>query len=138
MSAAAQSRPWFLATELATIYNFPSANAQTQCIGLLEFGGGVDQSDVAAYFQKIGVPAPNLQIVAVDGVSTDPDADPESTGEVMLDIDVAGAMAGGAKVAVYFSTFDEKGFIDILSAVINDAANDPGVLSVSWGWDENQ
>ena len=138
LNAAAQSRPWFLPTDLATIYNFPSANAQSQCIGLLEFGGGVEQSDVAAYFHKIGVPAPNIHIVAVDGVSTDPASDPASTGEVMLDIDVAGAMAGGAKVAVYFSTFDEKGFIDILSAVINDAANDPGVLSVSWGWDENQ
>jgi kumamolisin len=138
LNAAAQSRPWFLPTELATIYDFPNANAQSQCIGLLEFGGGVEQSDVAAYFQKLGVPAPNIQIVAVDGVSTDPTADPDSTGEVMLDIDVAGAMAGGAKVAVYFSTFDEKGFIDCLSAVINDSGNDPGVLSVSWGWDENQ
>ena len=56
----------------------------------------------------------------------------------MLDVDVAGALAGGAKVAVYFSTFDEKGLVDILSAVINNSANDPGVLSVSWGWDENQ
>ena len=138
LNAAAQSRPWFIPTELAAIYNFPNANAQNQCIGLLEFGGGVEQSDVAAYFQKIGVPAPNIQIVPVDGVSTDPAADPDSTGEVMLDIDVAGAMAGGAKIAVYFSTFDEKGFIDCLSAVINDAANNPGVLSISWGWDENQ
>jgi kumamolisin len=138
LNAAAQARPWFMPTELATIYNFPNADAHGQCIGLLEFGGGVEQPDVAAYFQKIGVPAPNIQIVAVDGVSTDPAADPDSTGEVMLDIDVAGAMAGGAKVAVYFSTFDEKGFIDILSAVINDSANDPGVLSISWGWDENQ
>lgn len=107
LNAAAQSRPWFIPTELATIYNFPNANAQSQCIGLLEFGGGVNQSDVTAYFQKIGVPAPNIQVVAVDGVSTDPTADPNSTGEVMLDIDVAGAMAGGAKLAVYFSTFDE-------------------------------
>jgi kumamolisin len=51
----------------------------------------------------------------------------------VLDIDVAGALAGGAKIAVYFSTFD-----DILTAVINDSTNDPSVLSVSWGWDENQ
>lgn len=138
LNAAAQSRPWFIPTELATIYNFPNANAQNQCVGLLEFGGGVEQSDVTAYFQKIGVPAPNIHIVAVDGVSTDPTADPNSTGEVMLDIDVAGAMAGGAKLAVYFSTFDEKGFVDCLSAVINDSANDPSVLSISWGWDENQ
>jgi kumamolisin len=138
MAQMAKSRPWFVPTELAPIYNFPDADASGQCIGLLEFGGGVDQSDVTAYFQQIGAPAPNIQIVAVDGVSTDPSADPDSTGEVMLDIDVAGALAGGAKIAVYFSTFDEKGLVDILSAVINDATNDPGVLSVSWGWDENQ
>jgi kumamolisin len=138
LASMATTRPWFIPTELAGIYNFPNADASSQCIGLLEFGGGVAQSDVAAYFQQIGVPAPNLQIVAVDGVGTDPTADPDSTGEVMLDIDVAGALAGGAKIAVYFSTFDEKGLVDILSAVINDQANDPGVLSVSWGWDENQ
>ncbi len=48
-------------------------------------------------------------VIAVDGVSTDPSSDPDSTGEVMLDIDVAGGLGGGAKIAVYFSTFDEKG-----------------------------
>ena len=138
MPSGSQSRPWFVPTELASIYNFPDADASSQCIGLLEFGGGVEQSDVTAYFQKIGVPAPSIQIVAVDGVGTDPAADPDSTGEVMLDVDVAGALAGGAKVAVYFSTFDEKGLVDVLSTVINDSTNDPAVLSVSWGWDENQ
>jgi kumamolisin len=138
LTSMAATRPWFIPTELAGIYNFPAADAGSQCIGLLEFGGGVEQSDVAAYFQKIGVPAPDVQIVAVDGVSTDATADPDSTGEVMLDIDIAGALACSAKIAVYFSTFDEKGLVDILSAVINDEANDPGVLSVSWGWDENQ
>jgi kumamolisin len=138
VASKAKARPWFVPTELASIYNFPDADASGQCIGLLEFGGGVEQSDVNAYFQQIGVPAPGIQIVPVDGVSTDPSADPNSTGEVMLDIDVAGALAGGAKVAVYFSTFDEKGLVDILSTVINDSTNDPSVLSVSWGWDENQ
>ena len=137
-TSMAKAHPWFVPTQLASIYNFPNADASSQCIGLLEFGGGVAQSDVSAYFQQIGVPAPKIQIVTVDGVNTDPTADPNSTGEVMLDIDVAGALAGGAKIAVYFSTFDEKGLVDILSAVINDSANDPSVLSVSWGWDENQ
>ena len=138
LASFSRTRPWFIPTELAGIYNFPDADARSQCIGLLEFGGGVEQSDVAAYFQKIGLPTPNVQIVAVDGVSTDPTADPDSTGEVMLDVDIAGALAGGAKVAVYFSTFDEKGLVDILSTVIDDQTNDPSVLSVSWGWDENQ
>jgi kumamolisin len=135
---AAKARPWFLPAELGHIYNFPTADASGQTIGLLEFGGGVETPDVAAYFSKIGQPAPSIKVVSVDGVSTDPAADPNSTGEVMLDVDVAGALGGGAKIAVYFSTFDEKGMIDILSTVIADSVNDPSVLSVSWGWAENQ
>jgi kumamolisin len=135
---ATPNRSWFIPTELAPVYNFPSANAQQQCIGLLEFGGGVETSDVATYFTKIGSPAPSVQVIAVDGVSTDPASDPDSTGEVMLDVDVAGALGAGAKLAVYFSTFDEKGLVDCLSRVINDSANDPSVISISWGWDENE
>jgi kumamolisin len=131
-------RPWFIPTELAAIYAFPTADAQGECLALLEFGGGVDASDAAAYFQQINLPAPSINVVAVDGVSTDPSADPDSTGEVMLDVDVAGSLAGNAKLVVYFSTFDEKGLIDCLSAVINDSVNDPSVISISWGWDENQ
>jgi kumamolisin len=133
-----KARPWFIPSELAEIYAFPDTNAQQQCIGLLEFGGGVEASDVTSYFEKIAQPVPNVKVIAVDGVSADQSADPESTGEVMLDVDIAGALAGGSKVAVYFSTFDEKGMIDCLSAVINDSNNDPSVVSISWGWDENQ
>jgi len=133
-----RSRSWFIPNELAPIYNFPNADASGQCIGLLEFGGGVATDDVAAYFDKIKLPAPAVTVVPVDGVSTDPTADPDSTGEVMLDIDVAGALGAGAKLAVYFTTFDEKGLVDILSAVINDSQNDPSVLSLSWGWAENE
>jgi hypothetical protein len=135
---ATPNRSWFIPTELAPVYNFPNANAQQQCIGLLEFGGGVETSDVAAYFSKIGSSAPSVQVVAVEGVSTDPASDPDSTGEVMLDVDVAGALGAGAKLAVYFSTFDEKGLVDCLSKVINDSTNDPSVVSISWGWDENE
>jgi len=137
-SPSSASHPWFVPTDLAAVYNFPQADAKDQCIALLEFGGGVEDSDLTAYFAKIGQPKPNVQVIALDGVSTDPAADPNSTGEVMLDIEVVGALAAGAKVAVYFSTFDEKGLIDALSAVISDKANKPAVVSVSWGWDENQ
>ena len=139
--AATTSKRWFIPSELAAIYDFPNVSeqdVQKQCIGLLEFGGGVEKQDVVDYFKQIDLPAPDVQIIALDGVSTKPAADPESTGEVMLDIDVAGSLAGGAKVAVYFSTFDEKGLIDCLSAVINDSKNNPSVVSISWGWDENQ
>ncbi len=135
---ASSVRHWFVPTELGAIYKFPQVDASKQCIGLLEFGGGVETPDVAAYFSKIGVPAPEVAVIAVDGVSTDPAGDPDSTGEVMLDVDVAGALGGGAKIATYFSTFDEKGLVDCLAKVVSDSVNDPSVVSISWGWDENQ
>lgn len=135
---ASSVRSWFIPSELANVYAFPQANAQQQCIGLLEFGGGVDTADVTTYFAQIKQPAPTVGVIAIDGVSTNPSADPQSTGEVMLDVDVAGALGGGAKIAVYFSTFDEKGLVDCLSRVVSDSTNDPSVISISWGWDENQ
>lgn len=135
---SAPARSWFVPTELASIYNFPQADAGEICIGLLEFGGGVETPDVTDYFAKIKQSAPSIEVIATDGVSVDPNADPDSTGEVMLDIDVAGALGGGAKIVTYFSTFDEKGLIDCLSTVINDSTNDPSVISISWGWDENE
>ena len=137
-SAAHAARAWFIPTELGDIYNFPTGNAEQQCIGLLEFGGGVDTGDLTSYFQTIQQPAPNVQVVAVDGVSTDPTADPNSTGEVMLDVDVAGALANSAKIVAYFATFDEKGLVDVLAKVVSDSENDPSVISISWGWDENE
>jgi kumamolisin len=36
--------------------------------------------------------------------------DPDSDGEVMLDIEVAGAMAPGATTVVYFSENTDQGF----------------------------
>jgi kumamolisin len=136
--ASGASRPWFLPQELGAIYDFPKADASNQCVALLEFGGGVDEKDLAAYFAKIKLPAPTVKVVTLDGASGDAASDPQSTGEVMLDVEVAGALAGGAKIAVYFSTFDEKGLVDCLAKVTSDSDNDPSVVSISWGWDENQ
>ena len=136
--ASAPRRAWFEPPELATLYNFPKATGKNQCIGLLEFGGGVEDDSVTAYFQKLGIAKPNVVTIPVNNVSVDPASDPNSTGEVMLDVDVAGALAPDANIAVYFSTFDEKGLIDAISAVIADKTNDPSVVSISWGWDENQ
>src|SRR5205823_2774617 len=52
-----------------------------------------------------------------------------------LDIQIAGAVAPGAKIAVYFGPNDRtgKGFIDALSKAVHDATNNPSVISISWG-----
>ncbi len=50
-----------------------------------------------------------------------------------LDIEVVGAVAPGARIAVYFAPNTFQGFIDCLSAAVHDSTNNPSVISISWG-----
>jgi len=121
--------------QLAGIYGFPSAgNGSGQCIGLLEFAGGYQQSDIDAYFSQLAIKQPTVTAVSVGGHKNSPGS--EADGEVTLDIDVAGAAAPGAQIAVYFSTFTSAGWVEAITKAIHDATNRPSVLSISWGWVE--
>jgi kumamolisin len=54
----------------------------------------------------------------------------------MLDIEVAAAVASGAKIVVYFAPNTDQGFIDALTTAIHDSTNQPSVISISWGGPE--
>ena len=54
------------------------------------------------------------------------DRDPNGPdGEVMLDIEVAGAIAPRAKIIVYFAPDTDVGFPDAISTAVHDAKNKP-------------
>jgi len=55
----------------------------------------------------------------------------------MLDIEVAGSVAPGAKVAVYFTPNTDQGFIDAITTAVHDATNKPSAISISWGGPES-
>ncbi len=129
----------FTAPQVAGLYNFPPGLDGTgECIGIIEFGGGYRATDLKAYFGKLGIAVPSVTSVAVDGVSNSPGKDPDADGEVALDIEVAGAVAPGAKIVVYFAPFTEQGWVDVLTKAMNDTANKPSVISISWGFAEGE
>jgi kumamolisin len=129
----------FYPHELGAYYNFPThLSGEGQCIGILEFGGGFSQADLDTYFKQLNLPSPQVEAISVDGVSNQPGADPDIDGEVMLDIEVASALAPGAKIAVYFAPFTEQGWVDAISAAVHDTQRRPSVLSISWGFTEGQ
>jgi kumamolisin len=55
----------------------------------------------------------------------------------MLDIEVVGAIAPQAHVAVYFSPNTDAGFLDAITTAIHDTTNKPSVISISWGGPES-
>ncbi|WP_105533628.1 S53 family peptidase [Solimicrobium silvestre] len=123
----------FTPPQLAKIYNFPPADATGQCIGIIELGGGTRPADINAYFSGLGITAPNVIIVPVDSATDQPSTPAGADGEVMLDIEVAGAIAPGATIAVYFAPNTDRGFLDAVTTAIHDAVNKPSVISISWG-----
>ena len=122
----------------AEAYNFPaSASGAGQTIGIIELGGGYRQADLAAYFKTLGLAAPAITAVSVDGGKNKPSTASGADGEVMLDVEVAASVAPGAKVAVYFTPNTDQGFLDAITTAVHDAANKPSVISISWGGPES-
>ena len=124
--------------QVAEAYNFPaSASGAGQTIGIIELGGGYRQADLAAYFKTLGLAAPAITAVSVDGGKNKPSTASGADGEVMLDVEVAASVAPGAKVAVYFTPNTDQGFLDAITIAVHDAANKPSVISISWGGPES-
>jgi kumamolisin len=125
--------------QVGQLYGFPSgATAPNQTIGIIELGGGFRQADLTAYFKSIGQKTPSVVAVSVDGGKNSPSNANSADGEVMLDIEVAAAVAPGSRIIVYFAPNTDQGFIDAISQAIHDTTYKPSVISISWGAAEVQ
>jgi kumamolisin len=147
----AQAKPKSLSVlDVASLYNFPKKlNGSGQTIALIELnttvgsgnsaktGSGYTQTDLSKFFKGLKLTAPQVTAVSVDGGANLPGIDPDSDGEVELDIEVAGAIAPGANIAVYFAPNTDQGFIDAIGAAIHDSVRKPSVVSISWGGPED-
>ena len=129
-------------------FDYPPADGGGQCVAVLAFNGtvmetgestkgGYDPAALAAYFtQTLGQAPPRLVDVVVQGPGNDPGdgTNPDdATGEVLLDLCVVGSVAPAATVAVYFTEFTEEGWVNAIKHALTDSANDPSVLSISYG-----
>ena len=135
--AAAQTTS-YTPVQVAQLYSFPTGvNGAGQTIGILELGGGYQQSDITNYFNSLGITPPTVTSVSVDGGTNSPTNPNSADAEVLLDIEVSGAVAPGANIIVYFAPNTSQGFQDALSSAIHDTTNNPSVISISWGGPES-
>jgi kumamolisin len=125
--------------QVAKAYGFPSGSTgAAQCIALIELGGGYNASDLTQFFSSLGISAPKVTSVSVDGAKNSPTGDASGPdGEVELDIEVAGAVAPAAQIAVYFAPNTDQGFIDAVTTAVHDATLKPSIISISWGGPED-
>jgi len=138
VASAAAVQVSYTPTQLGKIYDFPEGtDGSDQTIGIIELGGGFAQSDLDFYFGELGITGPKVTAVGVDGAKNVPGADPNGAdGEVLLDIEVAGALAPAANILVYFAPNTDAGFVDALSQAAH-ADPTPAAISISWGQSED-
>lgn len=139
--------------QVAGLYDFPKPqhHIDKETIGLLEFSDpvvgtcGYLPADLNAYFTTAagigpGFVTPPLVDVGVNGATNSPGSGSvfNADAEVTLDISVAGSVAQGAHVQVYFTTWDENGWVLALKRAVHPHAGErrPSVLSISWDWAE--
>ena len=129
----------FTPLQLAAMYNFPPGDGKGECVGIIELGGGERQADLTTYFSGLGIKSgPKVTVVSVDHGKNHPTGDPNGPdGEVMLDIEVVGAVAPQANIAVYFAPNTDAGFLDAITTALHDTVNKPSVISISWGGPES-
>jgi len=124
--------------QVAELYNFPTGvTGAGQTIGIIELGGGYNTSDITAFFSGLGLTPPDVVSVSVDGAANAPSTPDSADGEVALDIEVAGGVAPGAKIAVYFAPNTDQGFVDAVTTAVHDTTHQPSVISISWGGPES-
>lgn len=108
--------------KIAQLYNFPTNSASGQTIGIFSEAGYMS-SDISTSF---GGSPPTVTDVTVDA-SNDGTAD----GETTQDIVIAAKAAPGASIAVYFTTYTQQGWIDLIQRVAHPQAGDPVCSVVS-------
>ncbi len=139
--------------QVAALYDFPKPphHIHKETVGLLEFSDpvvgtcGYLPADLNAYFTTAagigpGFVTPPLVDIGVNGATNSPGSGSvfNADAEVTLDISVAGSVAQGAHIQVYFTTWDENGWVLALKRAVHPHAGErrPSVLSISWDWAE--
>jgi kumamolisin len=126
--------------QVASLYSFPTGvDGSGECIGLIELGGGYNPTDLSNYWSQLKLSkTPTVSAVSVGNGSNNPTGDASGPdGEVMLDIEVCGSIAPGAKIVAYFAENTDAGFLNAITTAVHDSTNNPSVVSISWGGPES-
>jgi kumamolisin len=141
--------------DLENRYDFPAGDCAGQKIAIAEFGSPLQSGsflppaffpdDVTSFCQSQGRPVPNITTVPVNIAPLTPaqfnslpsqvqnDVFDESA-EVMMDVEIVSSLCPAADISVYYATWDQKGWLDLIEKVTGDH---PVTLSISYGLAED-
>ncbi len=125
------------ASAIATRYEFPDADGSGQTIGVVQFRGEFRADDFDRCMRAQGLAPARPILKRVDDAALEHKLETVKDLEAALDSQILGALAPGARVAIYEAPDDERGFLDAIRTALFDEEFTPSVLSISYGWPEH-
>jgi kumamolisin len=119
---------------VARLYGMPAdRDGAGQAVGVITLRGGYLPSDLDA--AAAGANRPRAVVVdqSVDGVVNDFGTNPSADEELALDLQVLTTTIPAARIVVYFADNTMDSLANAIRLAVNDQANRPSVLSISWG-----
>jgi kumamolisin len=135
-------------SDLEERYRFPEGEGEGQTVAIAEFGGAYFPGDLATFCSQQGRPEPTVRQVGLgvpvlteQQVMALPPAQREQVlgeaGEVNMDVQIVAGLCPAAEIIVYFATWDQKGWVDLLNEVVKGVPAGAVSVSVSWGLSED-
>jgi len=118
--------------DIAKFYNYPSNDAEGECIGLVELGGNYKMSDIKQYCKEFNLPVPEIIEVGIKP-AVPPSAQMIDNLEVSIDLQMVAGLAPNAKIVIYYAA----SIPEAIHLAIHDTKNHPSVLSCSWAVSES-
>lgn len=149
--------------EVAKIFSYPQGlTGRGTRVGIIQLGGGFQQSDIDAFCASLGTTAPSIDVVEVAGATNSPEPtqevqkfvswmceaakDPGSVGpppsvgiatvEATMDIQLVTSLAPDAAITVFFAPNNNIGaFLAFKQAIV---ADDIDTIVCTWSWNESE
>lgn len=120
------------APQIAQMYGFPSNTGKGRRVALIEFGGGYSSDILDPYFQTIlGRATPSITNMEVLGAKNIVYS--ANYVEVLLDIEIAGAIVPDAELLVVFAPNQLDAWVTAIDAALAWSGGTPDAISISWG-----
>jgi kumamolisin len=126
-----------MASEVAKRYQFPEADGSGQTIGVVQLRGMFKPDDFDQCMRAQGLAPAHPIVKRVDNAAVEHEIATTKDLEASLDVQIIASLAPGARIVVYETPDDERGFLDAIREAIFDEEDAPSVLSISYGWPEH-
>jgi kumamolisin len=124
------------AAEVAQRYRFPEGSGDGQVIGIIQLHGEFRPDDFAQSMSAQSIVAQQPRVKRLDSAAAEHKIETVKDLEAALDVQIAAALAPGARIVLYQAPDDERGVLDALRMAIFDREMRPSIISISYGWPE--